>query len=61
MKLRLTEQAEADYDKIEAYTVEMHGVRQWFIYSGQLEQGFTTLRHFPHIGLPDRKLRDSTQ
>ena len=56
MKLRLSERAESDYDAIERYTVETHGVRQWLIYSGQLEQGFLTLRHFSQIGLVDRRL-----
>ncbi len=61
MRIRLSDRAEADYDSIEAYTVDNHGVRQWLIYSGQIEQAFETLLTFPAIGLVDRLLPSGIQ
>ena len=56
MKLRLSERAERDHDLIEAYTVETHGIQQWLVYSGRLEQGLSTLLRFPMIGIVDHRL-----
>ena len=54
MKLRLSERAQRHYHEIEKYTVDEFGVRQWLVYSAQLEQGFSTLRRFAGIGIkPD--------
>ena len=51
MKLKLSDRAKTHYNEIESYTVETFGVHQWLIYSAQLEQGLSTLRRFPGIGL----------
>jgi len=50
MKLRLSDTAKAHLDDIRTYTIETFGVRQWLVYSGALEEGFSTLLRFPEIG-----------
>ena len=58
MKLKLSDRAKTHYREIEIYTVENFGARQWLVYSAQIEQGFSTLRRFPGIGVRPAELSD---
>lgn len=56
MKLRLSDRAKSELRAIRTYTLENFGIRQVAVYRGALGQGFSTLRHFPSIGMVDRRL-----
>lgn len=56
MIIKYSDRAKSDLISIRDYTIENFGKAQAAKYRGQLEQGFSTLRLFPSIGIVPREL-----